>query len=61
MLKEVRNYVDKENNPLNPYYLSAGDYKLRLTAVAVNVKSSPREFNLRVSQDEPPILEVITY
>lgn len=60
-LKEIRDYVDKENNSLNPYYVTAGDYYLRLTAVSINCKSPPREFKLHVTQDEPAILEVIPY
>ncbi len=60
-LKEVRNYVDAENNPLNPYYIAVGEHILRLTAVATNGKSSPREFKLHVTQDEPPLLEAIPY
>jgi len=58
MLKEIRDYVDSKNNPINYYYLPVGDYYLKLTAVADNGKSSPREFNLHVLKSENATIEI---
>ena len=59
MLREIRDYVEKNSIPLNPLAMTVGDHYFRLTAVADNGKSAPREFKLHVKQDEPPILEII--
>jgi hypothetical protein len=61
MLKEIRNYADIENEPLEPYYIFLGDHFVRLTAVALNTnnQATPKEFKLHVTIDEQPTLEVI--
>ena len=56
MLKEIRDYVD---NSINYYYLTVGDYYLRLTTVADNGKSSPREFILHVIKNEDATIEIV--
>jgi hypothetical protein len=59
MLKEIRDYVDASNT-VDYHYLNSGEYYLRLTATADNfVKSSSREFKLRVLENEDAILETI--
>lgn len=43
-------------------FVGAGDHELKLTIIAENAESSPREFKLTVSEDEdkPPKLELLS-
>ncbi len=61
MLRDIRDYADQESNVVH-YRVSAGEYYLKLTTIAENAESSPREFKLYVSQDgtKLPKLEALS-
>jgi hypothetical protein len=58
-LKEIRDFAESKSNPVNYYYLPVGTYYLRLTVVADNGQSAPREFVLRVMEDQIPTIEFL--